>query len=231
MEIQFLLENVPFFQGLSSTDIEPLETLFQEKKIPRGSIIFFEGDIGEEFYIILSGAVKIFRFDRQKEVILSILRTGDYFGEMALFHEHRIRSATAETLEPTALYMLDRKTLYSALESNNKLTLKLLQITMERLRKADEKIEDLTFLDVRSRIIKNILNLSLEFGLQTENGVLIDFKLTHQQLADMIGSVRETVTKVLLDLQVNGLIEINQRKIIVKDPQLLQARMAQANQK
>lgn len=226
-KINFLLDHVPFFLDLNPSEIEPLLPLFHEKKYKKGSTIFFEGDVGEELFIIQSGTVKIFRFDGLKEFILAIFREGDYFGEMALLEkESRYRSATAEALEATTLYVLNRSSFYHFLESNNKLTLKLLQITTERLRKANEKIEDLTFLDVRSRILKNIVRLSKDYGVETKEGILVDFKITHQQLADMVGAVRETVTKVLLELQDEQLIHIDKKKILIINSTLLEQKIA-----
>ncbi|UUZ97554.1 Crp/Fnr family transcriptional regulator [Paenibacillus sp. P25] len=94
---------------------------------------------------------------------------------------------------------------------------------MERLRRANEKIYDLTFLGVRSRVVKTILRLSEEHGVRKTAGVLVAFKLTHQELANMIGTVRESVTKVLQELQEDQIIEIDKKQILVKDMDALRA--------
>jgi CRP/FNR family cyclic AMP-dependent transcriptional regulator len=135
---------------------------------------------------------------------------------MSLIHESLTRSATVETLEATILYSMKRSVFIQFMEKSPKLIIKLLEATMERLRKANEQIYDLTFLDVRSRILKTIMRLSLEYGKATEEGILVDMKLTHQQLANLVGTVRESVTKVLLELQMEQMIEIRQKRIILK---------------
>lgn len=213
----FLIEHIPFFRGLTPAELEPVGPLFQERRYKKGTPIFFEDDEGNEFYIIISGTVKIYRMDGNKEFILAVFREGDFFGEMALLQPEKFRSATAQALEPTIVYVLQRKVFYQLLESNAKLTLRILEVTMDRLRIANEKIEDLTFLDVRSRILRNILRLARDYGVQTPQGILVDFKLTHQQIADMVGAVRETVTKVLLELQDDHLIDIDKKRIVIKD--------------
>jgi CRP/FNR family transcriptional regulator len=212
-----LLQQVPIFQVLTEEELLELAPLFTEKKHNKGKILFHEGDPGEEFYLIKSGVVKIYRIDDAKEIILSLFRDGDFFGEMSLINESLTRSATVETLEATTVYSLKRSVFIQFMERSPKLIIKLLEATMERLRKANEQIYDLTFLDVRSRILKTIIRLSLEYGTATEEGILIDMKLTHQQLANLVGTVRESVTKVLLELQTERMIEIRQKRIILKN--------------
>jgi CRP/FNR family transcriptional regulator, cyclic AMP receptor protein len=97
---------------------------------------------------------------------------------------------------------------------------------MERLRKANEQIQDLTFLNARERILKILLRLSKEHGTLLPSGEMqINMRLTHQQIADMVGAVRETVSKILLELQEDGLITVEQKKIMLKDPTSLERKI------
>lgn len=212
-----LLKNVPLFQDLTVPELETIAPLFVERKYKKGTILFFEGDTGEEFFLIQSGVVKIYRIDNAKEIILSLFRDGDFFGEMSLMQKGLTRSATAETLELSSIYTLVRSEFYQFMERNPTISLKLLEVTMERLRKANEQIYDLTFLDVRTRTIKTIYRLSEEYGIVKPNGILINMKLTHQQLANMVGTVRESVTKVLQELQEDDTITIEKKFIFVKN--------------
>jgi CRP/FNR family transcriptional regulator, cyclic AMP receptor protein len=212
-----LLKNVPLFQDLSQSELETIAPLFIERKYKKGTILFFEGDLGEEFFLIQTGVVKIYRIDNAKEIILALFRDGDFFGEMALMQKGLTRSATAETLEAGSIYSLVRSEFYQFMERSPKLCLKLLDVTMERLRKANEQIYDLTFLDVRTRTIKTIYRLSEEYGIVKPNGILINVKLTHQQLANMVGTVRESVTKVLQELQEDGTITIDKKFIFIRN--------------
>jgi CRP/FNR family transcriptional regulator len=111
------------------------------------------------------------------------------------------------------------------MEKSPRLCLKLLETTMQRLRHANDQIYDLTFLGVRSRIIKMILRLSEQHGTQTPDGLLIDLKLTHQQLANMVGTVRESVTKVLQELLDDDLIHIDKKLITLKNMEAIRAEM------
>ncbi|MBD0382353.1 Crp/Fnr family transcriptional regulator [Paenibacillus sedimenti] len=212
-----LLQNVPLFQELSEEDLLGLAPLFIEKKVKKGSILFLEGDDGEELFLIKSGVVKIYRLDEAKEIILALFREGDFFGEMSLISSGLTRSATAETLEACTLYALKRSVFVQYMEKSPKLCLKLLETTMDRLRRANEQIYDLTFLGVRSRIMKTIVRLSEQHGIPTPAGLVINVKLTHQQLANMVGTVRESVTKVLQELLDEGAIQIDKKLITLKN--------------
>jgi CRP/FNR family cyclic AMP-dependent transcriptional regulator len=219
---QLLLGNIPLFSELTSSDLDSIASLLIERQYKKGSTIFMEGDPGDELYIIKSGSVKIYRFNGAKEIILAIFCECDFFGEMASIRKGQIRSASAETLEPTILYVLKRSDLEGLLEAHPGITLKLLDISMNRLQKTNEQIQDLTFLDVKTRIKKLLVRLSQEHGVQQDEGILIDLKLTHKQLADMVGSVRETVTKVLQELQDEGDIVIDKKKIYIQEQKRLQ---------
>ncbi|MFD0696845.1 Crp/Fnr family transcriptional regulator [Paenibacillus sp. GCM10027628] len=212
-----LLQNVPLFQELSEEDLLGLAPLFTEKKVKKGTILFLEGDEGEELFLIKSGVVKIYRLDEAKEIILALFREGDFFGEMSLISTGLTRSATAETLEVCTLYALKRSSFVQFMEKSPKLCLKLLETTMDRLRRANEQIYDLTFLGVRSRIMKTIIRLSEQHGISTAEGLVINVKLTHQQLANMVGTVRESVTKVLQELLDEGAIQIDKKMITLKN--------------
>jgi CRP/FNR family cyclic AMP-dependent transcriptional regulator len=139
-----------------------------------------------------------------------------------------LRSATAETLETTELYVLKRSDFEQLLVKNNQMALQMLWFTMERLRNANEQIQDLTFLNVRARILKILLRLSKEHGTLLPNGEMqINLKLTHQQIADLVGAVRETASKILQELQEEGLITVDLEKIILKDPACLENKITE----
>lgn len=212
-----LLQNVPLFQQLTEEDLQGIAPLFTEKRVKKGSILFHEGDEGGEFFLIKSGVVKIYRLDAYKEIILALFRDGDFFGEMSLIGNNQTRSATAETLELCTFYVLKRSIFTQYLEKSPKLLFKLLETTMERLRQANEQIYDLTFLDVRSRIIKTLIRLSEQHGIPTHEGLLINVKLTHQQIANMVGTVRESVTKVLQELLDDEYIQIEKKLITLRN--------------
>jgi CRP/FNR family transcriptional regulator len=220
-----LLHNVPLFQDLSAEELESVAPLFIERKYKKGSILFLEGDFGDDFYLIQSGVVKIYRIDNYKEIILALFRDGDYFGEMSIMQRELPRSATAETLEASSIYTLLRSDFTQFMERNPSICLKLLEDTMSRLRRANEQIYDLTFLDVRSRTIKTVIRLSDEHGVRKVAGTLINVKLTHQQLANLVGTVRESVTKVLQELQEEKIITVDKKMILIRNMEALKQKV------
>jgi len=224
-----LRATIPFFKEIAPDVLDHIIPFMYEKTFKKGSIIFFEGDEGDEIFFIRSGAVNIHSFDGVKKVILAFLQEGDYFGEMALIKPGLYRSATAETTQLTRLYTLRRNDFEKLIMDNPTLAFHLLGDTMERLRRANQQIYDLTFLNVRTRIVKRLIRLSEEFGATTPQGVRIELKITHQQMAEMVGAVRETVTKVLLELQESGLIRIRDKKILLPDPDLLERKLREEN--
>lgn len=216
-----LLQNVPLFQDLSVSELESIAPLFVEKKYKKGTVLFIEEDEGDELFLVESGTVKVYRIDQTKEIILALFREGDFFGEMSLIQKGQTRSATAETIETTVIHSLVRSDFQQFMERTPKLCLRLLETTIERLRKTNEQIYDLTFLDVRSRTIKQIVRLSEQYGVAKPAGTFINLKLTHQQLANLVGTVRESVTKVLQELQDLEMISVEKKIILVKDLEAL----------
>ncbi|MEI7027664.1 Crp/Fnr family transcriptional regulator [Paenibacillus sp. y28] len=220
-----LLQKVPLFQDFSELELENMAPLFAVRSYKKGTVLFFEGDLGEELFLVHTGVVKISRLENSKEVTLALFRSGDFFGDMAIIRKGLTRSATAETMEDATLYQLSRTDFFKFLEVSPSLCLKLLEVTMDRLRRANEVIHDITLLDVRSRIMKTILRLAVEYGTENEEGILINVKLTHQQIANIVGTVRESVTKVLQELQDDNVIVIRKKMILVQDQEALQQKI------
>ncbi|MFC5700549.1 Crp/Fnr family transcriptional regulator [Cohnella faecalis] len=221
-----LATSIPFFADIEPELLGRIVPYMREKTFKKGELIFLEGDEGNEIYFVGSGAISIHTFDRSKKVTLAILREGEYFGEMALMKPGLVRSATAQTMQPTLLYSLNRLDFQTLIELDRNLAFHLLNYTMERLRRANQQIYDLTFLSVRTRIIKRLLSWYDE-SRSDDNGNAdrIPHKVTHQQLADLVGAVRETVTKVLQELQDEGLIAIRNKVIHLLQPELLQRKL------
>jgi CRP/FNR family cyclic AMP-dependent transcriptional regulator len=220
MKVEYI-KSMPFIYKFSKNDVERASFYANEKIYNRGSFIFLEGECGDDFYIIMSGFVEINRLENGRKFVLTTLHEGDFFGEMALFDEGEVRSANAEVLEKTTLLAINRQELLSFLESYPSITFQLLTTLIKRLRKTNEMIHDIAFLDVRSRIYKQILRLAEEHGLLLNEKLIINMRLTHQQLSDMVGCTREMVTKVLTELQTENVINIIKKRIILLNPILL----------
>jgi len=215
------------FDDLTDTECSRLASMFMERRHKKGSIIYWNGEQGNEVYFIRSGLVKLSRSVDEREITLALLQTGDFLGDLDLIPHLPRHSATAEAIEPTVLYAILKSDLNSFLLDCPQLALNILNLLSSRLRNAYELIQDLTMLDVRQRIYKVLLRLSREHGIRMPDGggTLIPLKLTHQQLASMAGMVRETATKVLLELQDEGMITFHNRLIVLTNPHYLESKL------
>lgn len=216
-----LIRSFPYFEHLDTADLTKIAPLFITREYDKGTAIYREGEEGDELYLIQTGLVHVYRNDENREIILSVLCEGDFFGEMALLESIKHRTSSARTIERSVLYVLKRLDFMTLLHHNPLISMKILETTLLRLRKANEIIMDLTLLDARARIVKTLLRLTEQHGTKQPDGVLIAFKLTHQQLADMSGTARETVTKVMLELQFSELIQVEKKMVLIREPLLL----------
>jgi len=216
IDLEFL-RDFPFFFGLEDEALEKIARLFIVRVYEKGTNVFLEEGPGDELYIIQSGIVNIYKINEAREIILAIFREGDFFGEMAVLEEEKMRSASAKAVEKTTLYVLKRQDLDFLMNDNPHIAIKILKTALGRLRKANELITDLTIHDARTRIVRGLLRLIEMHGVQSADRILINLKLTHQQIADMTGTVRETVTKVISDLQYQHIIKVDKKKIQIID--------------
>lgn len=209
--------HVDFFNKLPAAHLSRIQGIMSERTYKKGSILFFEGDPGDELFLIKSGKVRVYRAGVSKEVVLAYLLPGDYFGEMAVFQKKEVRSATVEAIADSTFYILKQDDFNELLAQHPSLCRQLLHLAMNRIRQANDMIKDLTLLDASSRIYKTILRLADDYGVVRPEGVWINMKWTHQQIADLAGTVRETVTKSLLELQREGILSIEQKKFFIHD--------------
>lgn len=206
------------FQQLVPEDLAALAGLLRERRFPKGTIIVSQGDPGDALYLIGSGQVKVALFAEDgREVILAVHSGGGFFGEMALLDDEP-RSAHVIAMTDAVLLQLRREDFRNRLRNSPELGVALLRELSRRLRRADDTIARLALLDVNGRIA----SLLLEFARQ-ENGVRITRKLTHATIGQMVGASRETVSRAMRQLAVRGIISVNRREIILKDPELLRS--------
>jgi len=211
-----LRSSIPFFQDIDQLLLDQLTPYMKEVSFTKGNVIFHEGDEGNQIFFIRTGMVCIYTSNKAKRITLAYLDKGEYFGEMALMQPGLLRSATAEAMTSVKAYALHRADFQQLVEKDRNVPFLLLNYTMERLRKANQQIYDLTFLNVQHRIIRRLLDLCKEFGnLRADGAYQLTVKITHQQLADAVGAARETVSKILIDLQDQQLIIFQNKKLIV----------------
>ena len=216
MDDQELLRTVPIFSELTDGDITSLAKLSSRRRYPKDTVVFFENEEGDSFFMILAGRIKVTILgDDGREVILSMLGPGDFFGEMALL-DNEPRSATAIAVEETELLSLSRTDFQSVLTDNRSITTALIKILTARLRRANHQISTLALLDVYGRVARVIVDMAREEGRRLRDGRIAFRRATHQEIANRIGTTRETVTRMLKDLERQGLIHIEGKEIVVE---------------
>lgn len=212
MSLAETLRHVPLFANLTEEELGRVSDAARERSYPKNSVILFEDDPGDALYVVLRGRVKVVLIGEDgREVILSVLSDGDFFGEMSLIDDEP-RSAHVIAMEDSNLLVLRREDFQQALQDHPRIALGLLRALSRRLRRADEKIGSLVLLDVLGRVARLLLELADE-----HDGVTITRRVTHHTIAQMIGSSRETVSRTMRDLADRGLIEVSRRSIVIRD--------------
>jgi len=185
----------------------------------RGKTIFFPGDPAERVYFLLKGAVKLSRFyEAGEEITVALLRENSVFGVLSLITGNRSdRFYHAVAFTPVELLSAPIEQVRQALKENPELSMVMLQGLSSRILQTEMMIETLAHRDMNSRLVSFLLILCRDFGVPTTEGIRIDLKLSHQAIAEAIGSTRVTVTRLLGDLRDQTMISIHKKKITVHD--------------
>ncbi len=203
---------------LSNFEDEALDRLIQlvdEREFARDEVILQQDEPGDALYVILSGRVKVVLYGEDgKEVILSTLREGDFFGEMALI-DGGPRSASVVALEESKLIRLLRQSFMDFLRETPEMALRILETMSQRLRMADGKIGSLALMDVYGRVARALREIATQEGIQAGSNVVVEKRPTHAELAAMIGTSRETVSRVLGDFVRSSFVTLDGKRIIL----------------
>ncbi len=201
--------------SLNEEDLNYIKSKSKEKLLKENEIIFWEGDKGDSVYFIESGRVNIFLLSGEgKEKSLRIFGKGEFFGEMSIF-DKLPRSASARTMSKTKLLIIPGYVILEMVKRNSDLSLRFIRELSRRMRVADIQIKELLFRSSKERVIRNLLSLAVEFGRQTDKGILIDFKLTQQDIANITGLARETVSRIMSGLENDLLIIVESKSILI----------------
>ena len=208
-----VLKTVPLFVSFPEEQLRMLTTMITRKSTPRSTTIMAGGDPTDSLYIVLSGRLKVMMSDSEgKEVILSILGPGEFFGEMGLIDDEP-RSATVITIEPCELLSIAKRDFKKCLAENFEMTMAVMRGLVKRLREADRKIGSLALLDVYGRVAR----LLLDMAENVDGEKVVTKRLPKQDIAKMIGASREMVSRVMKDLQMGGYIEMRGSNIVLRD--------------
>ena len=208
-----LLQNVPLFAMLPEDQLAALTTVLRRKSFARGETIIAAGDVTDSLYVVISGKLKVIIGDKTgREVILTMLSPGEYFGEMVPIDDST-RSASVIALDPGELLVLSKGDFRKCLADNFEMAMTMLRCAVQRLREADRKIGRLALMDVYGRVAALLLDMS-----ETIDGQhVITQKIVKTDMAGMIGASREMVTRVMKDLQAGGFVEIRGNSIYLRD--------------
>jgi CRP/FNR family transcriptional regulator, cyclic AMP receptor protein len=210
-----VFRRVSLFSELEAGELDALSRVATVRQYPAGATILREDEPGDQFFVLIRGEVKVFVDSPDgREVVLTHLQTGEFFGEMALF-EGETRSASVSALTDTELVVLARPDFLAVLSRDFSLVKKILATLSSRLRKANEVIESLALQDVGGRLARYLLRLADESGKAPIDGFFVVNRPTHQEIANSIGATRETVTRMLKQFEDRKLIRVKGQTVYV----------------
>ena len=211
------LSSVPLFLDLDDVELANVEEHCTPRKYPKNSMDILEEEFGDIIFIILTGTVKITRVnDEGKEVILALLGAGEIFGEMAIL-DGEARSANALAQEDCELLAIQKSEFLNLLRRNFKISFALMCELAKRLRKSDQQIEALSLSDAEHRIGVSVLNLAEDMGVIRKGQVTIDKLPFQQDIANMSGTSRETVSRVLKLFEDRNMITKVGHTVVIPD--------------
>lgn len=219
---------VNIFDILSSEDMRELSRYTKNRKYKRGEAIYLPGDPNTTVYFLKKGRVKLIYLDeRGRKLTLAICRPGQPFGELVFSDRREPYRFIAQALEDSELCLIPKDDLVRFAQERPQLALRLTKWVGDQLRELQIRLEDLLFKDVPTRLVRLLERLAREEGLSTPKGIEIALKLTHQEIAELIGSTRETTTLLLNQLRRAGVIERHRGRLLITDLQKLQTITAQ----
>ena len=210
------LSDIDLFRDLSDRDRVELERMTTFTSVPRGRVFYQPEDVSEVLFLVRQGRVQLYRISPEgKKLVIATLGPNTLFGEMALLGQ-QMHNAFAEALDDCTILVMSRTDLERLILSKPILGLRMLEITGKRLSDAEARLEDMAFKGIPARLASLLLRLAAERHSCDILG------LTHQDLAETIGTYRETATQVLNDMKAAGLIEIGRKRITILNTERLQ---------
>lgn len=211
------LRNIPIFEELAPADLAIIDQVTIERRYKKNMIIFMEGEPGEGFHYIKRGKVKIAQLTQDgREHIINILGPGEVFAEVLLFNRGTY-PATAVAIEDSLIGMIKNSELEKVVTENSRIALQIIRVMSKKLLQAQKKIKTLALSDTFSRTAQILTRLSQQYGQETGGGVQIAVDMTRQDLANLVGTTRETMSRVLSSLKKDKVIDFADQQIIIVD--------------
>jgi len=207
------LTTMELFQDLSKDDQEELDRITTMTTVRKGKIFYRPEDTGEVIFILKKGAVQLYRISPEgKKLVIYTLGDGSLFGEMSLLGQ-RMHNTFAEAISDCTICVMSRTDMERLVLTRPQVALRILEITGNRLRETEEQLEALAFKSIAARLAALLLRLA------KDSDEVVG--LTHQDLAEMIGTYRETTTQTLNDMKAEGIVAIGRRRITILDREAL----------
>lgn len=208
-----MLNQLYMFSELAPQETEKLTKNCTTRIYPANTILISEGDYTDSLYVVLEGEVKVYASDQHgKEVILNILGPGEYFGELALLDDEP-RSASVKTMNPTKVIVITKHDFRNCLATNSEMGYNLIKALIRQVRSLTGNVKSLALMDVYGRVAHTLLDLAKD----VDGKMLIQQKLTHQDIADIVGASREMVSRILKDLINGGYITIKNKIVTINE--------------
>lgn len=196
-----MLKKVQLFESLNEEQLQHILSIANKQVFSTGSVLFHENDPGAAFYVLLKGSIKIYtRGSSGEEKVLSLIGAGESFGELSLI-DGRPRSASAQTVEPSTVLTVTAEPFLELLRHHFDITHHIMTELCRRLRDTNQHVYDLTFLDARTRVLKNLILLANRHGSRIGNKITIRIPLNYDELAQMAGVPKQALSQVLRDLE------------------------------
>jgi CRP-like cAMP-binding protein len=217
------LKKIPLLADVPHEQVVRFAESVQLLEVRRRQVVYLPGDPGQTVYFVNGGRVKISKVTRDgKELTLAYRGPGELFGELALV-EGGPREEMAEAVENALITEAGRTEFEQLVQHDGMVGYRLMKMFAQRRREIENQIENLVFKDVNAKLAQLLLKLGVEYGVDDARGTLVALKITHQEMANLIGSTRETVSLTLSQFKRKGLIHTDGRKVILADPEGLKA--------
>lgn len=221
MDKLWYLKRCDLFHGLNKEAMDEIMAIAHDRTVPKKEIILTRDNEDRAMFILKKGRVRVFKLSADgKMMTLAILKDGDIFGALSAI-KGGTSGAYAETLDDSYICRIRQEDLSMAIKKTPELALSLIAKINQRLKETEDRIADLVFRDVPGRIASILLKLSEQFGEKNKEGTRISIKLTHQELANMVGASRETVTIILNEFKEDELVSIDEKYITITDEKVL----------
>lgn len=218
-----ILRDQPLFSELNEEELKHMVDITLYRSYPRKHYIFMEGDEREATFFILEGTVKIFKVDESgNEQVINLLQKGEMFPHVGFFDKTPY-PATAEAIENTEIFVIRIDDFDRLLLEKPEITLKVMKIMGQKISMLQQRVQELISQDILHRVVRTLLRLAKESGQFNGSEVRINMPLTNQDFANMVGSTRETINRVLRQLKKEALLEADRHGILIYDMKKLKS--------